>query len=224
MAIKLANISDWERFDADKLLVLPGGPQSRKIRLEVNCGHLTRWDLMIPGEGRFHLATVEGFETIEFFYAGEARITAMSARVGIDEVDAWFYTADGQVTHSEVPDAVTFTKIAQRRARNPELEYMQFVMNQNIERRLAAQADEFKRYMASLKADPETGEVKDDEEISAAEPAGTESAQSGSGSKAKPAKGGEAKGTPAAGDGKPAGDGAGEGPASDAGQGVPFKT
>lgn len=221
MAIKLANISDWERFDAEKLLVLPGGAQSRKIRLEVNCGHPTRFDLMIPDVGVFHLATVEGLETIEFFYAGEARISAVSARVGIDEVDAWFYTADGQVTHAEVPDAVTFTKIAQRRARNPELEYMQFVMNQNIERRLAAQQDEFKRYMASLKADPETGEVKDDDEISAASPAGNAGSQSSGGPKAKPATGGEAKGTPASGDGKPAGDGAGEGPAGDAGPGVP---
>ena len=37
-----------------------------------------------------------------------------------------------------VPDAETFTKIATRRARNPELERMMAVMQQNTDRRIAA--------------------------------------------------------------------------------------
>lgn len=159
MVVKLWNISDWQRVDADRLLILKGrDDQSRKIRLEVNASWPTRVALMIPGEGVFHLAVVQDCRTIEFWYKGEARLSFSSALPGTDEVEAWAYTSDGQKTSFEVPDVETFTKIAQRRARNPELEWMQYQMMANIERRLEQQAAELSRRFG---ADPETGEVHD---------------------------------------------------------------
>lgn len=162
MVVKLWNISDWEPVNQDELFVLPAPPgrvnQSRKIRLEVNASWPTRVTLVRPGHKFFHLAVIDGMETIEFWAAGEIKFSFSSALAGTDDVEAWVYTADGLKTSTEIPDAETFTKIAERRARNPELEWMQYQMMQNIERRLGQQREELARLYG---ANPETGEVND---------------------------------------------------------------
>lgn len=213
MVVKLWNISDWEKVDSEQLLLLDGkNDQSRKIRLEVNASWPTRVSLMIPGQGVFHLAVVQNVETIEFWYRGQARLSFSSALPGTDEVEAWVYTSDGQRTSFALPDAETFTKIAQRRARNPELEWMQYQMMQNIERRLEQQAEELHRRYG---ADPKTGEIDDGTQDDgdgagqgAAGAAGDVPAggQQPAGAAQQPAAGAQASGASAS--GQPAGGGA----------------
>lgn len=160
MVIKLWNVSDWVRVNKDEFFVLPAPAgrenMSRKIRLEINPSWATRVTLVRPGHEFFHLAVVDRMETIEFWAAGEIKFSFSSALAGTDDVEAWVYTNDGQKTSTEIPDAETFTKIAERRARNPELEWMQYQMMQNIERRLEQQSLELERLYG---ANPETGEV-----------------------------------------------------------------
>jgi hypothetical protein len=83
------------------------------------------------------------------------------------ESEVWYFTNDGDLIAMERPEAVSFTKIASRRARNPELERMMWKMEQNMERRLAAQRVEMEALRQQLEAervDPDTGEVHDEPE------------------------------------------------------------
>lgn len=164
MTIKLANISDWQPLESDKLLVLKHkDSEPRRVRLEVNCGSLTSFHLIRKGKDAFHLATLQGLDVIEFWDGGELKISA--ARVdGKKALDSWYYTADGQEVHFDELDEETFTRIAERRARNPQLEYMEYMAGLNIQRRMDAMAADFERRMEDKYArgdvvDPETGEV-----------------------------------------------------------------
>lgn len=163
MTIKVWNVSDWEPVTSETVLVLPAQPgrgdESRRIKIDINAAWPTVVWLMREGHDFFHLGTVSNVETIEFSVPGEARICFSSALVGTDEVKAWIYTADGQKQSFDVPDAGTFTRPAGPRARNPELERMMWIMNENMERRL----DQQRREMARMyRADQDTGEVTDE--------------------------------------------------------------
>lgn len=53
-----------------------------------------------------------------------------------------FYTVDGADWSVEKTDHATFTRVVERRVRNPEVDYMMYMMNVNLEKRLAqVQAD-----------------------------------------------------------------------------------
>lgn len=221
MARKLANISDWSKLDAAKPIVLPGGPQSRKVRLEVMCGQPTRFDLMLPGEGFFPLGVVDGYEVLEFWQEGDVCVSVSDAKYVDADVDAWMFTADGQKTHFDLPDAVTFTRIAERRARNHDLELMQYVAQQNIEKRFAALAAEQDRKLRALGIDPETGEVIERERAPAG--AGDTSPATGGDANGEESATGGGDDAEASGTGDSAGDGTSERLASNGRQAVSGK-
>lgn len=163
MTVKLYSISAWKRIEADKLLVLDGGRgRPRKIRLEVNTFWPTRVALMVEGQGPFHLAHVDGYELIEFHWAGEARISFSSAYVGTDkiDVDGWYFTNDGLNSSYMVEDPETFTTLHKRRQRDPEFERMQMIMMRAVDARVAQMLAQEARNNG---ADPETGEIEDGE-------------------------------------------------------------
>ena len=131
--IKLNSIDRWKPADGNLLSF--EGVGARRIRLHVNSpGVALAW--LVHGEGDLQfLGRVEGFQTIEFYAAG-------NINVSLDGSDVWWSCAEVEPTYVEVIDPVIFTKIANRRHRNPELEEMMFRMQQNMERRLAQQATE----------------------------------------------------------------------------------
>lgn len=159
MAIKLGNITDWQKLDGEKLLVLEGSDRPRKVRIEVNCAGPTCFVLVREGQPHFPLGTVVGHDVIEFWHVGEAKV---GARGEGGTLDAWFHSADGQKTHAELPGAVTFTEPHTRRARNPELERMQYLAEINMNRRLQRMQAEFERRLDAISVDPKTGEIKND--------------------------------------------------------------
>jgi hypothetical protein len=55
------------------------------------------------------------------------------------------YTADGDDISLQPTTEEAFVKVMERRARNPELEHIAYVMQQNMEKRLEQQAHEFER-------------------------------------------------------------------------------
>ena len=131
--IKLNAVDRWQRADGNLLTFEGGG--ARRIRLNINSpGVALAWLVHRERELQF-LGRIEGFQTIEFYAAG-------TVNVSLDGNDVWWSCSEVEPTYVEVIDPVIFTKIANRRHRNPELEEMMFRMNQNMERRLAQQANE----------------------------------------------------------------------------------
>lgn len=141
--IDLKDLGRWQalgegasiRFEADKM---------RRFRLEVNTPNRTRFYL-VNGTDVTFLASVDGYEVIQFIAPEVFEITS-------DGAEALIYTTEFEQTSVEIPDAVIFTKIAERRARNPELEYMMSKVQENMDRRLAVATRDFEQRTAALAA------------------------------------------------------------------------
>lgn len=168
MAVKLENLSKWTRLPVGKPLALDG-KQDRWIRLHVNCAVPTHFtavpfteDSEEPGDPVF-LAVVQGRETIEFVASGYVEIIVTG------EDDIFYFTPDGDQIAVEFEDARSFTKIASRRARNPELEYLMYKQQQNIERRMTAMQSDYAAQIAAMgtRYNVDTGEVDDDDDTGA---------------------------------------------------------
>lgn len=190
----LKNLDKWMPWAASKLLSLPS-TKERRVKLYVNAAEPVRIDLVPESTRKRFLARVDGLEVISFVVSGPCLL--------ITDGDCEVYTAELEQVHVVVPDAVSFTKIATRRARNPELEQIMHRMAINMERRLAvAQRDLEARFAAQAA----TKEGTDDDNTGA--PAGATGQQ-----KPKPDKGGKKPAAPKgakAGPGGDAGDGAGD--------------
>lgn len=160
MVVRIHNVSKWAILRPGDMLELKGA-EARKVRVELNSPAPTRLDLVIDDKATF-LTVFEGHQVVEFTAPPESYLVATS------EDEVWFFTNDGDEVATARPEAVSFTKIANRRARNPELERMMFKMEQNMNRRLDALAAEQAAALAAREAaiphDPETGEIEDDQD------------------------------------------------------------
>lgn len=145
MSIKLKNLDKWLPLASGEVVTLGGGDpsDSRKVRLEVNAPYEVRLYIGINEEQRF-LALVKGLETVEFFVRGQVDIHS--------DGDVALYTAEFETVSFYVPEATTFTKIAERRHRNPELEYVMHRMTENMERRMAIRDREVENLRAAMEA------------------------------------------------------------------------
>lgn len=190
---RLFNIDKWFVLESGKALNFEN-PLARRVRLDVNApGPAQLFYVTGNGEITF-LASVHGRDVIEFAsHGGDFAIQC-------EGNDVWLYTIDGEDTSFSNPGAVVFTKIVERRARNPELELMQHMMNRNLELRMEAQRRELEQLWhrreaaaaaraeqsaaasaaASARSEPESDGDPDDDGAGEPAPIGT-----GSGSKKK---------------------------------------
>lgn len=100
-------------------------------------------EVIAPGTDYF-LGKIDGRETLETWVDGQFDLF-------VEGGTCFVFTADGDDVHAVVLDPVIFTRIAERRARNPELEAIERRMYLNQERRLAAQMEDMeRRYGAAL--------------------------------------------------------------------------
>lgn len=158
MVVRLHNLSKWRVLKAGDAIAF-AGEQDRKVRIEVNCEFPTRFDV-VHGDGDrtsvTFLAVVVGMETLEFTAPGETYLTATS------DGEVWYFTNEGDQTATD-RKAQSFTKVMNRRSRNPDLERMMFKMEQNTMRRLAMMAEEVEARIsaAGAKHDTATGEVEE---------------------------------------------------------------
>lgn len=126
--------------------------RKRTVRVTVNAPHKTVLSIVPMGDGGsieddvepIYLATVEGLETVEFTAEGPFGLSA--------DGDIYFKTPDGDHIHVVIPGAETFTRIAERRARNPELERLQQMLMANQERRMSAAINDLRQREAALAA------------------------------------------------------------------------
>lgn len=141
--INLKNLDKW-MFVPEGQGVQFDKQEIRRVRIEVNAPEKTRITLMQDDKATF-LAVIEGYDLIEFVPpAGGFEIIA--------DTDVYLYTAEFEFTSFFIPDAVIFTKIAERRARNPEIEYLMHKMQENMEKRLSQAAYENERRMSAFAA------------------------------------------------------------------------
>lgn len=156
------NVRKWKILQEGTALLF-SSTKARLVKFEVNAPTEVRLHLrypegvytkaqgqpvdeVIPPGTSYFLALVKGRETLETFVDGKFELVVEGGSVHV-------YTADGTDTHVVVLDPVIFTKIAERRARNPQLEAIERRMYINQERRMNAQlAAMEERYGAVLTA------------------------------------------------------------------------
>ena len=152
----MIDIGELGRWTLMKGPVVLNTDKRRKIRFEVNGigGALGAAQLnvtcMKTGEEKL-LATFDGRDTICFEVEGAVQITNPYE----SECDIYWYCREAEQTHSVVPDAKPFTRLATRKERNPELERMMHAMMLNVNNRLERQEREHEKQIADLKRQPE---------------------------------------------------------------------
>lgn len=151
MAIKLDDIASWKLVLNGEALMLAGDTDDvRRVRIDLNVEDRT-WiyvssvDAVVKDQ--FLAAVGPGLETVEFYAAGDLAVSFVAASPDEKGSQVWVYTAELDPNVAEVPDAVSFTEMHQRRARNPELEMMQLLARQN-ERRMDEKLAQMEAWMA----------------------------------------------------------------------------
>ncbi|WP_234887325.1 hypothetical protein [Agrobacterium pusense] len=153
MVLKLNSLSRWSELPSDQAIVFAGSDiGERTVRLNLNLEAVTSFFIGIGDEERFLVTVQPGVDTVEFSALGTFRVYAEEGSGAV-----LYQSADLEPTFSEIVDPVIFTKIANRRHRNPELEEIMFRMNQNLEARLAQQAHEFEAALERRRMEEENG-------------------------------------------------------------------
>ncbi|OCC05613.1 hypothetical protein BA190_07560 [Labrys sp. WJW] len=128
--IRLGNLGRWVALPRGSKITFPG-KDVRRVRLTVNSPGVAKL-YTIDDDGELHfLAAPDRLEEVEFSYAGDLVIAT-------DADDVSFLTAENEPEHIVIDDPEVFTEIAQRAARNPELERMMYMQQLNAEKRIAA--------------------------------------------------------------------------------------
>lgn len=141
---RIFNLDKWRTITEGEAIRFAGKWGERVIRLEVNARDKVRLFVQEDGDEPAFLALVEGRDLIEF--TAKAGFDLM-----VDGGECSFYTADGQDWSIADVGEETFTKIVERRQRNPELELMMAMAQRNMEERLATQGQELeRRFQAAL--------------------------------------------------------------------------
>ena len=144
MTVKLNSLARWASLPATDAIVFEGSDVGeRRVRINFNLEGVTSFFIGDDGGEEFLCTIGPGLETVEFNVAGSFKVYAEKGSGVVH-----YQSADLEPTFHEIADPVIFTRIAQRRHRNPELEEMMYRMQANIERRLAAQADEMEALYA----------------------------------------------------------------------------
>lgn len=154
MVVKLNSLARWSSLDRTNRIRFTGDDAGeRMVRIQFNLESVTSFYIGRDEMDADLLCTIgPGVEIVEFSAAGDFYVFA--------EKDAGmvkYQSADLEPTFSEVVDPVIFTKIANRRHRNPELEEMMYRMQENMERRLEQQAHEFDAALQRRRQEEENG-------------------------------------------------------------------
>ena len=159
MVVRLFNPSRWALLSGAFVVL---GSEPHRVVVDVNAETDARFDVVTADGQAIFLATVKGMERLEFTAGPGDQLVATS------EGEVWYFTDEGDSIAVET-FGESFTRIATRRERNPQLEMMEFKMREN-ERRMQAKLDAAMAVLAEARAadavkagaDPETGEVVED--------------------------------------------------------------
>lgn len=133
--IRLFGLGQWSKLSAGEIASFDN-MKARTVRLEVileAAGAL----FIHTGEDDSLVVPASGRETVEFYADGAF---AVSADVGLA-----IFTADMDVRHIVNEGQVSFARIVERRARNPEIEAIEQRMHENMRRMMQSQLVERER-------------------------------------------------------------------------------
>ena len=137
---RLHNVKKWNHVAAGSAMNFEE-TKERKLRLDVNsAGPATLFYVDGDGEATL-LGLVHGRDVLEFATHGG------TFSIAVEDNDVWVHTIDGENIAYVAADAVTFTKLVERRTRNPEVEMMRREMQTNFQRLLDAQKNELVRVL-----------------------------------------------------------------------------
>lgn len=162
MRAKMLNMARWQKLDDAKFISLPGG--KRTVTLEINVDRPTRFDVVTNGVAKL-LRAVDPTEcpiSLVFGVFGNTEV------IPTTDGEVWYFTDDGDRVDFPVTTP-SFTELEQRMEMTPEMEVTILKANLRREERLREQTQMLllKRQRADAKAaaaNPETGEIEDDEE------------------------------------------------------------
>lgn len=143
--INLTEVSTYVLAKGNEGLLLEGAKR-REVRLELNTAGPCQLRIQYNQNDIRFLANVHGRETITFIADGNVVVYPDS------EDEVWWWTPEMEKTSVVIPDAETFTKLAERRQRNPELERVAKKMAENADRRMSMMFAEFDRRVAAAEA------------------------------------------------------------------------
>lgn len=131
---RIFNVDKWVVIEPGQVLEYPS-ERPRQVRVEVNSSDVGNLYLINAEGEAFHLARICGRDTVEFISPGKFSLSVADNPISV-------YTVDGTSGHVTVEAPQSFTTIVERRRRSPEIEAMMRMMQNNVERRLAQQAEE----------------------------------------------------------------------------------
>lgn len=136
---RLHNLEKWSRLDEGKAANFDVA-NLRRVRIDFNAPFPVRLYVSDSEGVSTFLALVHGKDVVEFAIEGEFAITTEGGPV-------WMHTVEGEDFSFSIPDAETFTKLIERRARNPEVEMMKYAMEANMKAMLDAQRADLERLL-----------------------------------------------------------------------------
>lgn len=142
---KLGDLARWRHHDEKAIFF--ADHKVRTIRLDVRAAAPVHVYLHTNADGvvvdEFLTVLPVGLSSVEFLSGGCSLVLDSTGPVV-------YFTPEIEAVSFENVEEETFTTIANRRERNPEVEWMEFLMNQNINSRMAAMDAEFERRMLAL--------------------------------------------------------------------------
>lgn len=138
---KIYNLDKWFELKEGDALSMKAA-RARTVRIDVNSPAEVALYIRVGDEVLF-LALVKGRDTIEFSSPGGEEFALLC-----EGASCYVHSNDGQAVHNVAPDAVSFTKIIERKPRNHDYEVMQFEMRRNMTRMMEQQAGELERIVA----------------------------------------------------------------------------
>lgn len=138
--LKIPSLNHWQLLPDGESVNFEHSVESRRVRLDVNAAG-TAQVYHTDGNGELtFLGLVTGRDVIEF-----ATIADTSFAIRTVGADLWFYSVDGADFSFDRAESRSFTQLVERRQRNPEIEYMQYMMQANMNRMMEKQRDELER-------------------------------------------------------------------------------
>ena len=144
---RINSIYDWQLLDDGmQLNVASDVADQRLVKIRVNAPSPVALYLKVAdAEDPIFLARVEGLDDIWFNVQGDYKLLCMGSFCMVD-------TLDGTKAHVDAVSPDSFTVISERQAIDPAVQYITMKMQENFERRMAAQAATFDAALADLEA------------------------------------------------------------------------
>lgn len=146
---KFHNLDQWVPMTASDTIKF-GSEKQRMITLQVNAPEACKLFVKMGKTKRF-LARVLGRDTVQFAWDGPCEVSV--------DADVYVYAREPEQTFVINDKAVSYTRVMERRARNPELEAIEAKVMGNIARRFKMlERERVKRERVAAKAEKEDNE------------------------------------------------------------------